>query len=109
MTSTHQPGKSGHVRTLPPERRERNDPRQYDDLVDEWWRDRGGFAMLHWFAASRAQHAAQSVHVEAEGVDRIGVQHHRPAELAENALDQRAGRGSAAEPGADGEHGFASP
>ena len=32
----------------------RNDPRQYDDLADEWWRPRGVFAMLHWIAASRA-------------------------------------------------------
>lgn len=37
------------MRTLP-----RNDPRQYDDLVDEWWAPRGGFAMLHWIAAARA-------------------------------------------------------
>jgi 2-polyprenyl-6-hydroxyphenyl methylase/3-demethylubiquinone-9 3-methyltransferase len=42
------------VRTLPPPVRERNDPRQYDDLVDEWWAPRGGFAMLHWIAAARA-------------------------------------------------------
>jgi 2-polyprenyl-6-hydroxyphenyl methylase/3-demethylubiquinone-9 3-methyltransferase len=34
--------------------RPRNDPRQYDDLVDEWWRPRGVFAMLHWIAESRA-------------------------------------------------------
>src|SRR4051812_39441684 len=34
----------------------RNDPAQYDGLVDEWWRPQGGFAMLHWFAASRADH-----------------------------------------------------
>ncbi|MBB3677743.1 methyltransferase domain-containing protein [Modestobacter versicolor] len=33
----------------------RNDPTQYDDLVDEWWEPSGGFAMLHWLAASRAQ------------------------------------------------------
>jgi 2-polyprenyl-6-hydroxyphenyl methylase / 3-demethylubiquinone-9 3-methyltransferase len=32
----------------------RNDPRQYDDLADEWWRPRGVFAMLHWIAAARA-------------------------------------------------------
>ena len=38
------------MRTLP-----RNDPRQYDDLVDEWWAPRGGFAMLHWIAAARAR------------------------------------------------------
>jgi len=38
------------MRTLP-----RNDPRQYDDLADEWWQPRGGFAMLHWIAAARAR------------------------------------------------------
>lgn len=36
-------------RTLP-----RNDPRQYDDLVGEWWRPDGAFAMLHWLARARA-------------------------------------------------------
>lgn len=35
-------------------RRPRNDLRQYDDLVDEWWRPDGGFCMLHWLAAARA-------------------------------------------------------
>jgi 2-polyprenyl-6-hydroxyphenyl methylase/3-demethylubiquinone-9 3-methyltransferase len=34
--------------------RPRNDPRQYDDLADEWWGSHGAFAMLHWLAASRA-------------------------------------------------------
>ena len=34
--------------------RPRNDPWQYDDLVDEWWAPRGGFAMLHWIAEARA-------------------------------------------------------
>ena len=34
----------------------RNDPRQYDQLVDQWWQPTGGFAMLHWLAASRAEH-----------------------------------------------------
>jgi 2-polyprenyl-6-hydroxyphenyl methylase/3-demethylubiquinone-9 3-methyltransferase len=33
--------------------RARNDPRQYDDLAQEWWRPRGAFAMLHWLAAAR--------------------------------------------------------
>ena len=32
----------------------RNDPRQYDDLADQWWEPRGRFAMLHWIAAARA-------------------------------------------------------
>ncbi len=34
----------------------RNDPAQYDGLADEWWRASGGFAALHWLAASRAEH-----------------------------------------------------
>jgi 2-polyprenyl-6-hydroxyphenyl methylase/3-demethylubiquinone-9 3-methyltransferase len=34
----------------------RNDPAQYDELADQWWRPQGGFAMLHWLAASRAEH-----------------------------------------------------
>lgn len=33
---------------------ERNDPRQYDDLVGEWWRPGGGFEILHWLAQARA-------------------------------------------------------
>jgi 2-polyprenyl-6-hydroxyphenyl methylase/3-demethylubiquinone-9 3-methyltransferase len=35
--------------------RPRNDPAQYDDLVDVWWDRRGRFAMLHWLAAARAE------------------------------------------------------
>jgi 2-polyprenyl-6-hydroxyphenyl methylase / 3-demethylubiquinone-9 3-methyltransferase len=34
---------------------ERNDPRQYDTLADEWWNPRGAFAMLHWIAQARAR------------------------------------------------------
>jgi len=34
----------------------RNHPAQYDELADQWWQPDGGFAMLHWFAASRAEH-----------------------------------------------------
>lgn len=37
-------------------RRRRNDPAQYDDLAHRWWDARGPFAMLHWLAASRAEH-----------------------------------------------------
>ncbi|WP_431973060.1 methyltransferase domain-containing protein [Micromonospora haikouensis] len=40
---------SDRPRVLPP-----NDPRQYDDLADEWWRPDGAFAMLHWLARARA-------------------------------------------------------
>jgi 2-polyprenyl-6-hydroxyphenyl methylase/3-demethylubiquinone-9 3-methyltransferase len=39
-----------------PSRLPRNDPAQYDGLADLWWQPQGGFAMLHWFAASRAEH-----------------------------------------------------
>lgn len=31
----------------------RNDPAQYDELAEHWWRPRGPFAMLHWLAAAR--------------------------------------------------------
>lgn len=34
--------------------RPRNDPAQYEDLVDEWWDPRGKFAMLHWIADARS-------------------------------------------------------
>lgn len=34
----------------------RNDLAQYDDLADQWWEASGGFAALHWLAASRAEH-----------------------------------------------------
>jgi 2-polyprenyl-6-hydroxyphenyl methylase / 3-demethylubiquinone-9 3-methyltransferase len=36
--------------------RPRNDIGQYDDLADQWWQPHGTFAMLHWLAASRAEH-----------------------------------------------------
>jgi 2-polyprenyl-6-hydroxyphenyl methylase/3-demethylubiquinone-9 3-methyltransferase len=36
--------------------RPRNDPAQYDELADQWWQASGGFAALHWLAASRAEH-----------------------------------------------------
>lgn len=32
-----------------------NDPRQYDDLADQWWEPRGRFAMLQWICAARAR------------------------------------------------------
>ena len=34
----------------------RNDPAQYDAMADQWWETSGGFAALHWLAASRAEH-----------------------------------------------------
>ncbi|MGC9668166.1 methyltransferase domain-containing protein [Planosporangium sp. 12N6] len=38
-----------------PPTRPRNDVRQYDDLVAEWWRPEGRFAMLAWIAAARGR------------------------------------------------------
>jgi 2-polyprenyl-6-hydroxyphenyl methylase/3-demethylubiquinone-9 3-methyltransferase len=35
--------------------RPRNDPRQYDDLADQWWNPAGAFAALHWLADARAR------------------------------------------------------
>lgn len=35
--------------------RPRNDYRQYDDLVGQWWRSDGNFAALHWLAEARAR------------------------------------------------------
>ena len=42
--------------TRPGTRLRRNDPAQYDELADQWWQPEGGFAMLHWISASRAEH-----------------------------------------------------
>jgi 2-polyprenyl-6-hydroxyphenyl methylase/3-demethylubiquinone-9 3-methyltransferase len=33
---------------------ERNDPAQYEELADEWWKPRGAFAALRWLAVARA-------------------------------------------------------
>jgi 2-polyprenyl-6-hydroxyphenyl methylase / 3-demethylubiquinone-9 3-methyltransferase len=35
--------------------RARNDPRQYDDLADQWWNPAGAFAALHWLARVRGE------------------------------------------------------
>jgi 2-polyprenyl-6-hydroxyphenyl methylase / 3-demethylubiquinone-9 3-methyltransferase len=40
---------------VPSTSRPRNDPAQYDELADHWWRHDGEFAALHWLAASRAE------------------------------------------------------
>lgn len=49
--------------------RPRNDPRQYDDLVADWWEPRGGFAMLHWIAAARARHVPRATRPDSTCVD----------------------------------------
>ncbi|SSC23148.1 methyltransferase type 11, partial [Klenkia terrae] len=47
----------------------RNDPAQYDQLADQWWVPAGGFAMLHWLAASRAEHLPPAPSPDAVLVD----------------------------------------
>ena len=47
----------------------RNDPVQYDQLADQWWQPYGGFAALHWLAASRAQHIPPAAGPDAVLVD----------------------------------------
>ncbi|MCW2699199.1 MAG: 2-polyprenyl-3-methyl-5-hydroxy-6-metoxy,4-benzoquinol methylase [Blastococcus sp.] len=47
----------------------RNDPAQYDALVDHWWQPSGEFAALHWLAASRADHIPPAVRSGAVLVD----------------------------------------
>ena len=47
----------------------RNDPAQYDELADRWWDPRGPFAMLHWLAASRAEHVPPAARPDAVLVD----------------------------------------
>src|SRR5918997_6819175 len=46
-----------------------NDPAQYDGLADQWWEASGGFAALHWLAASRAEHIPPAPGPEAVLVD----------------------------------------
>jgi 2-polyprenyl-6-hydroxyphenyl methylase/3-demethylubiquinone-9 3-methyltransferase len=85
--------------------RARNDPAQYDDLVGEWWRQRGAFAMLHWLAAARAELVPSAVrpgavlvdlacgagllapHLDGKGYRHVGV------DLTASALTQAAERG----------------
>lgn len=50
-------------------RRPRNDLRQYDDLVDEWWKPQGAFAALHWLAASRGSLVPAPIHAKELLVD----------------------------------------
>jgi 2-polyprenyl-6-hydroxyphenyl methylase / 3-demethylubiquinone-9 3-methyltransferase len=47
----------------------RNDPAQYDELADQWWQPSGGFAALHWLAASRAEHIPAAASPDALLVD----------------------------------------
>jgi 2-polyprenyl-6-hydroxyphenyl methylase/3-demethylubiquinone-9 3-methyltransferase len=47
----------------------RNDLAQYDELAGQWWDPWGPFCMLHWLAASRAEHIPPAPHPEAVLVD----------------------------------------
>jgi 2-polyprenyl-6-hydroxyphenyl methylase / 3-demethylubiquinone-9 3-methyltransferase len=47
----------------------RNDLAQYDELAGQWWDASGGFAALHWLAASRAEHIPPAPGPEAVLVD----------------------------------------
>jgi 2-polyprenyl-6-hydroxyphenyl methylase / 3-demethylubiquinone-9 3-methyltransferase len=87
--------------------RERNDPRQYDELVGEWWRPGGGFEILHWLAAARADLVPRpgrpgavlvdagcgggllAPHVRGLGYRHVGV------DLRRSGLEQSAARGVA--------------
>jgi 2-polyprenyl-6-hydroxyphenyl methylase/3-demethylubiquinone-9 3-methyltransferase len=49
--------------------RPRNDVGLYDDLVDEWWKPQGAFAMLHWIAKARADLVPRAIRIDALLVD----------------------------------------
>jgi 2-polyprenyl-6-hydroxyphenyl methylase/3-demethylubiquinone-9 3-methyltransferase len=84
---------------------ERNDPRQYDDLAEQWWRPGGGFEILHWLAAARAALIPPAIrngavlldaacgggllapHVRGRGYRRVGV------DLRRSGLELAAARG----------------
>src|SRR5690348_9529429 len=85
--------------------RARNDLAQYDDLADQWWDPWGVFCMLHWLAASRAEHIPPAPHPGAVLVDlacgaglmapharRLGYRH-VGVDLTASALRQAAGHG----------------
>jgi len=47
----------------------RNDPRQYDDLADQWWLPGGEFEILHWLARARGALVPPAERPEAVLVD----------------------------------------
>jgi 2-polyprenyl-6-hydroxyphenyl methylase/3-demethylubiquinone-9 3-methyltransferase len=85
-------------------RRPRNDPAQYDDLANEWWKPGGAFAALHWLAAARARLIPPPSRVGARLVDLgcgggvlaphvpAGYEHHG-VDLNPSALAHAADRG----------------
>lgn len=88
--------------------RPRNDVRQYDDLVDHWWDERGAFAMLHWIAKARADLIPRATSSDAVLVDlacgggllapyvRPLGYHHVGVDLTMSALRLAAGHGVSA-------------
>lgn len=86
-------------------RRPRNDPRQYDDLVEHWWRPGGAFAALHWLAAARAAIVPPASRPGAVLVDlacgggllapHVDGYHHVGVDLNEAALSQARSAGIA--------------
>ncbi|MEO6821670.1 MAG: methyltransferase domain-containing protein, partial [Candidatus Nanopelagicales bacterium] len=85
--------------------RPRNDVRQYDDLVDAWWDERGPFAMLQWIAKARADLIPRATGQDAVLVDlacgggllapyvRALGYHHVGVDLTMSALRLAAGHG----------------
>ncbi|HET6532412.1 MAG TPA: methyltransferase domain-containing protein [Actinoplanes sp.] len=85
--------------------RPRNDPGQYDDLAEQWWRPGGVFELLHWLAAARgalvppAQHDGAVLvdagcgggllapHVRQRGYRHVGI------DVRRSGLEQAAERG----------------
>jgi 2-polyprenyl-6-hydroxyphenyl methylase/3-demethylubiquinone-9 3-methyltransferase len=85
--------------------RPRNDPRQYDDLSDQWWSGRSGLAMLAWIAKARMRHIPAATrpgsqlldmacgggllapYLAGQGYDHVGI------DLSHPALQQAAAHG----------------
>ena len=84
---------------------ERNDPRQYDDLAEQWWQPGASFELLHWLAPARAALIPPATrdgailldaacgggllapHVRGRGYRHVGV------DLRRSGLEQAAARG----------------
>lgn len=84
---------------------ERNDVRQYDDLVGEWVEPAGAFAALHWLADARAELIPPPLRPGSVLLDvacgggllatRLSGYHHVGVDLSRSALDVAAEHGVA--------------